>query len=128
MTVLTAEPGQGSALDPAPVPDTSTDAPSPPDAGLVDGTGGPAAPGATPGLDDAPSSAASEPPADEPERVTRPAPAVTIEYSARLTVFDLLDTLPDAAAHTTDTDLIGMVDDLADWCFRFFAARKEIAA
>lgn len=129
MTALTAEPGQGSTLDPAPVPDTSTDAPSPPDDELVDGTGGSATPGALPGPDDADSDSVSEPPADgQPEPNQHSAPVAVIEYSARLTVFDLLDALPDAAANTTDVDLIGMVDDLADWCHRFFAARKEMAA
>ncbi len=121
-----AEPGQGSALDPAPVPDTSTDAPSPPDDELVDGTGGPAAPGATPGPDDA-TAAVSEPPADEPERVALPAPAVTTPIGWDWNTF-LVMTPAQAVKVVTDADELAYLDDVWTAIQVFFAARKEMAA
>ena len=123
-----AEPGQGSALDPAPVPDTST-AERRPQAAPVDGTGGPAAPGATPGLDDAPA-AVSEPPADEQPEPNQHSAPVAVNPSL-IDVWDLaelLDLNPVDLAAVATADQIATLDDAADWLHRFFAARKEMAA
>lgn len=124
---MTAEPGQGSALDPAPVPDTST-AERRPQAAPVDGTGGPAAPGATPGLDDA-TAAVSEPPADEqPEPNQHSAPVAVPPDPASLTAYGLLDLNPVDLAASNDREWIAFAADLTAWCEMYAAARKEMAA
>ena len=128
MTALTAEPGQGSTLDPAPVPDTSTSERRP-QAAPVDGTGGPAAPGATPGPDDA-TAAVSEPPADGQPGPNQHSAPVAVNPSL-IDVWDLaelLDLNPVDLAAVATADQIATLDDAADWLHRFFAARKEMAA
>lgn len=123
----TAEP-EGSTPSPEapPVPDTSTDERRP-QAAPVDGTGGPAAPGATPGLDDA-TAAVSEPPADEQPGQVRSAPvAVTTPIGWDWHVVFAMS--PEAAVKVcTEAVDLAALDDAADWLHRFFTARKEMAA
>ena len=114
----TAEPEQVSTPSPAPVPTPAPDAPqaaSP--AGLSDAQ-------AATGSDSAPDPVAPSPESD----AFGPLPTGIVVPDG----FDwdvVFAMSPENAVRLlTDSDDLAALDDAADWLFRFFAARKEMAA